>query len=262
MLAVTFMATSLICGMLLNRVEFPLGYQIVFGIGALGAGMSSYHLYFIHPLRTDSPARPSTPKPKSPKINFSLRSIFSTLRVDIWRTKFRKVLFALGGFHLAQYLAIPLFPIYLVNELNLNDDNIGIGTALFYLTVLLGSTQLRRVVHKLGNKNVTALGAIGMAVYPLFLALSTEVWHYYVISLLGGATFAFVNGGYANYMLEHIPASDRPPHLAWYNVILNAAILVGSLGGPAIADGFGLVYTLIFFAFLRLLAGVYILKWG
>jgi hypothetical protein len=63
-------------------------------------------------------------------------------------------------------------------------------------------------------------------------------------------------------MLERIPASDRPPHLAWYNVILNAAILAGSLGGPAIASGIGLVTALTVFAFLRLLAGVYILKWG
>ena len=28
-------------------------------------------------------------------------------------------------------------------------------------------------------------------------------------------------------MLEHIPAHDRPPHLAWYNIILNVAVLVG-----------------------------------
>jgi predicted MFS family arabinose efflux permease len=63
-------------------------------------------------------------------------------------------------------------------------------------------------------------------------------------------------------MLEHIPAHDRPPHLAWYNVILNAAILIGSLGGPAIADLMGLSNSLLLFAVLRFLAGLVILKWG
>ncbi len=42
-----FLATgmTLVAGQILGRVPFPLGYQIVFGIGFLGAVFSSYHLY-------------------------------------------------------------------------------------------------------------------------------------------------------------------------------------------------------------------------
>jgi MFS family permease len=261
-LSVTFMISSLISGAILENVEFPIGYQIVFGIGVFGAAMSSFHLYFIHPLQTDSPALPSDPQSASLKKLLSPRSILSSLRLNIWRTNFRKVLIALGGFHLAQYLAIPLFPLYFVNILNLNDDHIGIGTALFYLAVLLGSTQLGKFVHRLGNKNVTGWGVVGLAIYPFFLALSSEVWQYYAISLFGGLVFAFVNGAFANYMLEYIPADDRPTHLAWYNIVLNASILIGSLGGPAIAEGMGLVPALMLFALFRFLAGIFILKWG
>jgi MFS family permease len=262
MLAVTFMVASLVSGIILKQVSFPIGYQIVFGIGAFGAAMSSYHLYHIRPLQTDSPARLSQPEPDSLKNLLSPRNIFATLRLDIWKTNFKKVLIALGGFHLAQYLAIPLFPLYFINELKLNDDNIGVGTALFYLAMLIGSTQLRKFVHRIGNKNVTGWGVVGLAMYPLLLAQSSQAWQYYAISMLGGLTFSMINGAYANYMLEHIPASDRPSHLAWYNVILNAAILIGSLGGPAIANNIGLVNALILFAFFRLISGVYMLKWG
>jgi MFS family permease len=262
MLSVMFMIASVVSGAILENVEFPVGYQIVFGIGAFGAAMSSLHLYFIRPLQTDSPALPSAPKPDSLRAALSPRSVLATLRLDIWNTKFRKVLLALGGFHLAQYLALPLFPLYFVNYLNLNDDHIGIGTALFYLAVLLGSTQLGKFVHRLGNKNVTGWGVVGLAIYPFLLAYSSEVWQYYGISLFGGLVFAFVTGAFANYMLEHIPASDRPSHLAWYNVVLNAAILVSSLSGPAIAGILGLVPALLLTAFLRLVAGIFILKWG
>lgn len=262
MLSITFIVSSLISGKILDNVTFPIGYQIVFGIGAFGAAMSSYHLFFIKPLPTDLPSRPARPKPDSVKKTLSPRDIFVSLRLDIWKTKFSKVLLSLGGFHLAQFLAIPIFPLYYVYGLNLNDDQIGIGSALFYLTVLLGSTQLRKVVQALGNKNVTGWGVVGIAVYPFLLAQSSEVWQFYGISLFGGLAFAMINGAFANYMLEHIPASDRPSHLAWYNVILNAAILTGSLGGPMIAEMIGLVYALTLFAFLRLLAGIYILKWG
>ncbi len=94
------------------------------------------------------------------------------------------------------------------------------------------------------------------------LAFSSEVWHFYALSLVGGLTFSMVSGSYANYMLEHIPAHDRPPHLAWYNIILNAAILIGSLSGPVLSDMMGLSPALILFAVLRFLAGLVILKWG
>ena len=71
-----------------------------------------------------------------------------------------------------------------------------------------------------------------------------------------------LGGAYANYLLEKIPPSDRPAHLAWYSLILNAAVLIGSLAGPALAANIGLNTALILFAVLRLLSGLVILKWG
>jgi MFS family permease len=263
MLSITFMITSLISGYLLNNIVFPVGYQIVFAIGAIGAAMSSLHLYFVRPLeRSNADGGTLQPKLDSVKETLSPPRLHSALRLDIWRTPFKRILLCLLGFHLTQYIAIPIFPLYYVNELHLNDDHIGIGTALFYLTVLISSTQLRNFVHRIGNKNVTAWGVIGMAVYPFLLSISSAVWHFYGISLFGGFVFALINGAYANYMLENIPANDRPSYLAWYNIILNAAVLLGSLGGPTIADQLGLSISLILFAILRLLSGLAILKWG
>ena len=261
-ISITYMITSLISGYILKNLNFPLGYQIVFGIGTLGAAMSSVHLYFVRPLQADLAAPPSTPLPPPITLRPYARTFATSLRLDIWNTPFRNVLLALFAFHLTQSLPLPLFPLYNVRILNLSDDHIGIGTALFYLTVLLGSTQLRRIAHNFGNKKLTGWSVSAMALYPLMLAFSTTVWHYYGLSLVGGLTFAMVSGSYANYMLEHIPAHDRPPHLAWYNIILNMAVLIGSLVGSAVGDWIGLSIALLIFAALRFLAGIFILKWG
>jgi MFS family permease len=258
-LSVAFMASSLFSGYILEHVTFPIGYQIVFGIGAFGAAMSSLHLYFIKSLQADSHPAPTQPEPVSAKPSDSpLRA----LRLDIWTTRFRNVLLGLFAFHVAQYLALPIFPIYNVRVLELNDNHIGIGTALFYLTVLLGSTQLGPIVKRIGHKTLTGWSVASLAAYPLILSLSTEVWQFYLVSLIGGLGFSMVSGSYANYMLENIPANDRPTHLAWYNIILNAAILIGSLTGPLMADWMGLSTALVVIAILRLLAGLSILRWG
>jgi len=270
-LSLAFMVTSLISGYILDHVAFPVGYQIIFGIGFLGAAMSSLHLFFVRPLKNEpSPldgdgatrhVDTAQDKPQPDTIKRS-NSPLSTLRLDIWRTPFRNVLFGLFTYHLAQYLALPVFPLYNVYVLKLNDYHIGVGTALFYLTVLFGSTQLSRIVQRLGHKKVTGLGVAGMALYPFLLALSYQVWQYYAISLVGGYVWAMAGGAFANYMLEHIPPDDRPSHLAWYMIILNTAVLIGSLGGPIIADQMGLSGALMLFALLRFLSGLAILKWG
>jgi MFS family permease len=260
--AIAYMLTSFGAGYILKSLPFETGYQVIFAIGAFGAAMSSYHIYHVKPLQEEIFPLQTTPQPEITPRAESPRGIKSALRLDIWSAPFRNILLALFFYHLTQYLPTPLYPLYNVHVLRLNDSNIGTGTALYYLTVLLGSTQFRRIAQRFGSKKLTAFGAGGMALYPLLLAASHSVWQFYAVSFLNGFLFAMINGAYINYMLENIPPDDRPSHLAWYTIILNIAILASSLAGPAIADWVGLVNALIVVGVLRILAGIAILKWG
>lgn len=269
-LSVTFILSSLGSGYLLQHFAFPTGYQIVFAIGFLGAAMSSLHLYFVRVLPSAAEKlRPEVspfmldPSPaRGPERAFQRRNFFAAIRADVWSTRFRNVLLVMMAFHLAQYLALPIFPLYQVNVLHLTDDQLGIGSALFYLVVLLGSSRLGWSVQKLGHRGVTAIGVMGMGLYPFLLALSRNVLDFYVLSAIGGLSWALAGGAYANYMLESIPAHDRPAYLAWYNVILNACVLIGSLTGPMIASFTGMTAALFIFTGIRVLAGLAIWKWG
>jgi len=261
--SLTFIIASLGTGYILNNLPFPTGYQVVFGIGFLSAAMSTFHLFFVRPHKPDVSETEQALKPVLDVDEKDSRSVWHlTLRLDIWRTPFRKILLVFLGFHLAQFLVLPLVTLYTVNELHLTDANIGLGTALFYLTVLLGSTQLSFLERKVGHHKLTGWGVVGMSIYPLALALSRNSLHFYMLSIIGGFAWAMVAGAYANYLLEQIPENDRPSHLAWYNLILNAAVLLGSLAGPFLAGFIGLGVALMLFALMRLLAGFAILKWG
>jgi MFS family permease len=261
--AIAFMFASLGSGYLLEHLPFPAGYQIVFAIGFIGAAMSSLHLYYMKPLDATSTTLPPRPVPATIKKALSPRQQLQTvIRFDIWKTPFRTTLLVFLGFHLTHYMAAPLFPLYQVRQLHLTDDQIGIGTALFYLTVLLGSTRLNDMVRDFGHKSVTGISVAGLVVYPLLLAFSRNAVDFYWTSILGGLNYALLIGSYANYLLEEIPIQDRPAHLAWYNVILNISILVGSLAGPLLARVVGLAGALILVAFLRFFSGLAILKWG
>lgn len=265
-LSVVYVVTSVLCGAILNSIAFPLGYQIVFGIGFLGAALSSYHLFFVRPMTEAESvySDPLLPSAKSAGANQEIKEqvLQKLVRFEIWKTPFRKILIVLLFFHTAQFLAIPLYPLFFVNVLHLNDQQIGIGSAAFYFTGLIGSMQLARFSNKWGHHKVTSIGAILTALYPILLVFSRGYYQYLGISLIGGFGWAFVGGALVNYLLEKTPGTEWPAYLAWYNIILNTAILAGSILGPIMAGYAGLGIALFIIGLFRLISGMAILKWG
>lgn len=256
--SVVTIVITLLSGYLLVQIEFPLGYFWVFGMGALGAAMSSLHLSFIRPL---DGGKASVVRPELPASGLAdwLRR---RLRLDVLRGPFRKPLLLLVFFHLVQYLPIPLFSVYSVNVLKLDDQVLSLGTALFYVSDFGGSMQFARIARRWGNKNVTGAGLMLLAVYPFLLSFAKDGTLYLAASVVGGLAWAMAGGALFNYLLEHVPSDDRPGYLAWFTLGSNAAILVGSLLGPAIGGWIGLALALFLFGILRLLGGFAIVRWG
>jgi len=273
---------TLICGEILVKVPFPVGYQIVFGIGALGAAMSSYHIWFLRHITT----RPNTSAVqaeissgegaaegflplhggrKSPRKFLPINRLAQKLGLGdlgIIRGPFGKVVLLLFGFHLAQFLGVPIFPLYTVNVVHFSDQVLSIGVGVFNTMVFFGSMQLARLTPRLGNRRIMGIGILIVAFYPVLMTVTTNVWIYVVTSIIGGTGWSLVNGVLYNYLLEKVPEGPRQAHLAWYNVGLNAAILIGSLTGPALVHQFGFIAALLVCAAARLFSGVAILRWG
>ena len=278
LLAVCYMASSLVSGQLLDRLPFPLGYQVVFGIGLVGAMMSSLHLWFVRPSQTGGyqngkslgdNARPGMMRSVGDGFRAGIGLRFFTrfrqrpqLHSRVLSGPFGPIVGLLFLFHFAQYLAIPIFPLYWVNYLHLTDTEISLGNAVFYATVLLGSTQLTRVTARFQHKGVLLLGMISMGLYPALTAVTQNLTLFLITSAVGGLAWSLAGGAMANYMLERIPEEERPSHLAWYNLALNGAILLGSMLGPLFAQHIGLATALGVFAVCRFGAALALRRWG
>lgn len=280
LLAVTFIVVSLLCGQILDHLPFPIGYQVVFGIGFLGAALSTLHLWFMVPAPDGEPsarigrglgdlARPGRVRivADSLRAGAGLRFLLRRRRSRLLWTEilggpYGRLILVLFAFYLAVHLAVPLFPFHWVNQLHLADQEIAWGTAVFYVSVFVGSTQLARLTRRLGNQRATAIGVLLMSSYPGLMSVSRGLDLFLVASAAGGLGWSLVGGALTNYLLERIPADDRPAHLAWYNLALNAALLLGSLAGPFVAGLIGVPVALLLFAALRCLAALAILRWG
>lgn len=278
LLALSLSGTSLVCGQLLDRLPFPVNYQIVFMLGATGALFSSLALGRIRasgaaePTRLEAPAGDQANPPAARRVSGArtftrLRTLARSggsrlLRLDLLRGSFGKFLAAYFLFYTFQYVPLPLFPLFNVRVLGLTDGEISLGAAVFHLVNMLISLGLSTSRIRLSYRGQLALGGILFSFYPLLLYLAQDARLYWAASLTGGLVWALLNAGLVNRLMERAPESDRPAHMTLHNLALNLGILIGSLVGPLLLGWFDLRTSLLISFGLRLLAGVFLAVWG
>jgi predicted MFS family arabinose efflux permease len=173
---------------------------------------------------------------------------------------FGRMMGLLFCWHLFQYMVIPIITPYVVNQLSLSDQFIGMANALFNSLTFIGSLFLNKATIRFGNKTLTGGSIMLLAFYPILI--STGPAGYVIGSIVGGTAWAITGGALYNYILENIPGNDRPAHMAWYTLVSNGAILIGSMVGPAIAAVIGFPTALVLFGIGRFLSGAAIKRWG
>lgn len=277
-MAISLTASTLLSGQILDKVVFPLNYQVVFIIGVIGAALSTYYLARLHLTPKDNEprrnqvedgipepvsephARASQLSPRS--INSPHKNLTKMLHLDLLRTSFGPFMLAYLLFYTFQYLGVPLFPLVQVRVLNLSDSIISLGSSLFYGIMLLVSLRIARIDNRLGHKRTLASGATIFAAYPLLLGLANGPTLFWAASAIGGGAWAMTNVGLINRLMEKVPDNQRPAGMALHNLILNLGILAGSLAAPLLGEWTGLQASLLVIAGLRLAAGIVFWIWG
>lgn len=257
LLSIVSLLVSLVSGQILALFPFPIGYQLVFGIGFLGAMLSTLQLFYLRNISHPEVGVQEISSLPETEILANDKQVNPSLQF-----KFRKVLFLLFSFHLSQYLVIPVVPLFSVRGLGLTDFQFGVAGAIFNMVVFLGASWVSGVILRIGNRRATAYGAIGLSVFPLLLALTNNAGMFFMTHLLGGVSWSLLAVAYYNYMLENVPGQTRSISISWYILASNAAILLGSLAGPIVADAVGFQTAFVLFGILRALSGLAILRWG
>ena len=280
LLAGTVMGSFLLSGWILDHLSFEWGYATIFAMGALGAGMSTYHLARLRAPRVPSfQMRPLRDRAQPGRLTGGLSDGLGTrlgLTARLWLSRrplpaswrgriSRQYWWAMAAyfvFHFSQMLPAPLFPIFWVREVQLSDGLIGWINATFYLAMLVASPFLDRLTRFTGNFRLTVWGALLLALYPLLTALSSGVVLLLVASVAGGVVWAILSGAMINRLMELAPENDRPNHFAVYNLALNVATLSSTMLGPLLADITGLRQAIFVVFVLRVLAGLALARWG
>ncbi|PWH19071.1 MAG: hypothetical protein DDG59_04125 [Anaerolineae bacterium] len=277
-------ASSLLCGQLLDRLAFPLNYQLVFLIGALAALFSTLAIARLvvfsedhpsisgrsfEPLSSADEVRPAFAQPPANsrgRPRFDLPSALVALqqqwRFDLLRTSFGPFMGALLAFYTVQYIPIPLFPLVQVNLLQMSDSQISLANAIFYTSLLLGSLAVSRLAQRHGHRWLLVNSGAFIFLFPFLYGIARSAAVIYLNNALGGIIWAGLYNATTNRLMERVPQDDRPAHMALHNLVLNLGMLGGSLLGSVVGEALGLRQAMLLAAALRLVGSYLLWKYG
>jgi hypothetical protein len=254
-LGVTTAITVAIVGWLLERLAFPLNYQMIF-IGSFLGGMLSFAFSSQIGIPDNAPA---AAEESHPSFVERLRTLQNTLRAN---ASFSKFVLSAFVFNCGLTLAVPLLPLYWVRGLGASDFWIGLINTVNSGIVMIGYFAWSIVVRKRGNGFVLRICAFGLVLYPLLTGLTSVVPPLVLYAALAGIFGAGLNLVLFDISLATCPPERIASYIAMYQFTTYVATLVAPLLAPLLADTIGYSSALYVSAALRLVGALLFLMLG
>ena len=233
-------------GQILDRMSFPFNYQIVFMALSLGGLISLYYSSHIE-LPDAEPPAPVTGQSLSERFKGYVNLIRGE-RAFVSFTAKRFVYFS------GSLLAVPLFPLYYVRELQASDAWIGIISTLQTGIIVIGYFVWSRQSRRRGSRFVLLCTTLGMSFYPVLTALTHQVEWIALYAGLSGIFQAGIDLVFFDELMKTVPPKYSATFVSLAQstqyIIAVAAPLVGTL----LADQIGIGGALIVSGVMRLVA--------
>jgi MFS family permease len=234
-----------IIGQILDRLSFPFNYQLVF-IGLSVGGLISYH-YSSH---IELPDMEPIPR-----------------RADLsWRQRFKGYVNLIRGepafvsFTAKQFvytagtaLAIPLFPLYYVHEIQASDAWIGLINTTQTAIMLVGYYLWVRQSKQHGGRFVLLCTTFGLALYPALIAFTHHTGWIALYAGLAGIFQAGLNLVFFDELMKTVPPRYGATFVSLAQSMTYLATVASPLLGTLLADQIGLGNALLLSAVLRLM---------
>ncbi len=244
-LGLTTAVTVAIAGEVLDRLSFPINYQVVF-MGLSAGGLLSYAFSS----RIELPDAELPPRKPGRSLSQRFQNYVNLIRGERAFVSFTAKRFV---FLSGTALAAPLFPLYFVREVHASDAWIGIintaQTAILLVGYPLWSRQWR--VH--GARFVLLWTTLGLTLYPALTALTHRVEWIVVYAGLSGIFQAGLDLVFFDELMRTVPSEYSATFVSLAQSSQYLSMVASPLIGTALADHIGLGGGLLVSAALRLL---------
>jgi len=244
LLGLTTAITVAITGQVLDRINFPINYQVVFISLSVGGLISYYFSSHIRLPEIETP--PGIP-------GLSLRARFREhLGLILNQRPFVSFTLKRFVFLTGQALAIPLFPLYYVHTLQASNAWIGlIGTAQTAV-LLLGYFFWTRQSRRRGSRFVLLWTTLGLSLFPAVIASTRQIELVVFFAGLGGILQAGIDLVFFDELMKTIPEEYSATFVAYAQSVQYLSSFVAPLLGTSLATWIGIPGALLISTVIRL----------
>jgi MFS family permease len=217
-------------GAMLERIPFPTGYQIVFGISFLGGLLSAY-LFSLIRMPSEPLARAASAQAiaLSQRLRGYLKSIAET-------PVFLRYLLTSFVLRFGLHLPAALYSIYWVRNLNASDAWIGWRATAGSLALIVGYLLWGRLASRKGHHLVLLVCTIAVGSYPVLTALTpSQVW-LPLVAVVWGLFITGIDVSIFDTLLSVCPEDKRPSFVAVNTLFAHLAIFLAPMAGSLLSE--------------------------
>ncbi len=238
---------NLIVGQVLNRVQFPLNYELSFiGFALVGAVISRT---FSH--RIDAPPIDPVPSrvPDAPLLQQIRAQAGQT-----WKERaFISIVAKRALYSMGSQLVIPIFALYYVRELGANDAWISVFQTTQRLSLLIGYGLWTRIRHTRGSRFILLTTTLMMSFYPALTSQAGSVGVMTALSAMAGFFQAGLNLVLFDELMKTVPVEQSATFVAVEKSVQHLLAIVGPMISTSLSGAIGLGGALLLGAAVRLL---------
>lgn len=244
-LGLTSAITVAIAGQVLDRLSFPINYQLVF-MGLSVGGLLSY----AYSSRIELPDVAPPPRRPGQSLSQRFKGYVSLIRSQPAFVSFTAKRFVyLSG----AALAAPLFPLYFVREVHATDAWIGIINTAQTAILLVGYPLWSRQWRVRGARFVLLWTTLGLTLYPALTAFTHRVEWIVLYAGLAGIFQAGLDLVFFDELMKTVPPEYSATFVSLAQSLQYLSTVASPLVGTFLADHIGLGGGLLVSAALRLI---------
>lgn len=245
---------TLLAGLALDRMAFPFGYQIIFGIAFV---MALIELKIFSELDESVTREDPAVVPNEPSLDGREPStIQQRFRAILKEKRFIRYTLASMLFYFGWQIAWPLFNWYQVKELGANNVWVSILNLMNTGGALFGYGFWVKMSHKHGHLKTLFYSSCGIFIVPAIYAFSRSLYTIGAFNFLIGAIFSGVNLALFNVLLEVTPEIRKTSYIAYYNTLITISGVIAPIAGVSLLKVMNFQWAFITCAVLRIMGSL------
>lgn len=236
-LGVTTALMIAVVGYVLDRLPFPVNFQIAFLAISFG-GLASYYLSrrIVLPSQETSSAHPLLPLS---------RRVKEWLQLGRGRSKFARFTVSQFVYRFGLAFALPLFPLYYVHILHASNLAIGIINTVQSAVLIVAYFIWVRVSRRVGMRSALLVATGAICLDPILLSFTTQVEIAILLAGLAGIFAAGIDLLFFDALVSSFPPESSAMFVGLYQITVYVASFVAPLVGTLLSGAIGLSGALL-----------------